>query len=186
MHLNIYFFLVITFACSTTYPMQQQPNPNDYNNSPTTEEEGEGEESEEDEEILDNMADLFDVLVQSGNLQEILIAQPNLTQQRDENGQTLLHHAVALDEPTSVTTVVEAGTDIDAVDNDGNTALHILADIEDTREDAQERQISMARDLINHGAAFNTQNNAGQTPAEIAREHGNEALAQALERPASR
>jgi len=59
--------------------------------------------------------------------------------------------------------LIQAGADINAVDNEGNTALYYALKSGDA---------ASARYLIKKGADYNRPNNQGETPVQVAVEEG--------------
>jgi len=89
---------------------------------------------------------------------------------RGDSGETLLHLVPSCAQTSSyvdyllpvVYQLADAGVDVDAVDIDGNTALHVCAMCH-----AGHR---MAAALARIGVVADSRNNAGQTPVDIARQ----------------
>jgi ankyrin repeat protein len=77
---------------------------------------------------------------------------------KDPNGRTALHAATVNDQETTKF-LIDLGMDIDAPDNEGNTALHKAAD------DANEATVQI---LIDHGADVSLKNKQDETALSLA------------------
>jgi ankyrin repeat protein len=77
---------------------------------------------------------------------------------KDPNGRTALHAAAVNDQKTTEV-LIDVGIDIDAPDNEGNTALHKAAD------DANEATVQI---LIDHGADVSLKNKQDETALSLA------------------
>jgi uncharacterized protein len=82
---------------------------------------------------------------------------------RGENGETPLHWMATLGDLKGIGLLLRAGAEIDAVDGDGNAAVH---------EAVIYRQLGAVQTLVEAGAALDVRNRAGKTPLEIAQEDG--------------
>ena len=104
---------------------------------------------------------------------------------RGDSGETLLHLVPSCAQTSSyvdyllpvVYQLADAGVDVDAVDIDGNTALHVCAMCH-----AGHR---MAAALARIGVVADSRNNAGQTPADIARQLDQQSVVAVLNEAAS-
>lgn len=66
--------------------------------------------------------------------------------------------------PKIIEMLINAGANINAVDNDKDTALHIAA---------IKGAVSSVKELLLHGANIKAENNAEKTPFDVARNDGN-------------
>lgn len=83
---------------------------------------------------------------------------------RDQNGATLLHHCIRQETDFGIfNSLVKAGADPIAVDNDGNSLLHEVALRHPSGNFA-----SKLKTLVELGLCTDTQNMAGRTPLHIA------------------
>ena len=82
---------------------------------------------------------------------------------RGANGTTPLHWMALLGDVQAIRLLIEAGANIDAVDNDGCTPIHIAA---------QWRQTSAVHILKNSGADCTIKNAQGFAPVDVARVEG--------------
>lgn len=80
---------------------------------------------------------------------------------RDQDGLTPLMRAVDRNEAHVVDVLIAAGADLEAVDEEGQTALHYAAYCE---------HIEMAGLLVSYGGSFDTKDNDDMTPFEAATE----------------
>ncbi len=84
----------------------------------------------------------------------ILAADPGLATARDEDGDTALHIAAALDDTEAITLLLGRGADTQAANNDGDTPLHRAAD---------NGQLAAAELLLDRGARLDAANAVGET-----------------------
>ena len=66
--------------------------------------------------------------VREGNLEQIMSYCenfPEILTERDESQATLLHHIAAINKTRAMQHLIETGINLNTVDNDGNTALHV-------------------------------------------------------------
>jgi ankyrin repeat protein len=106
------------------------------------------------------------IYAESGNLQElsqILERNPDLLNQRDENNQSALFHAIFGGNYQCVAFLLSKGIDILSTDYRGWTALH-EATFNGTPE--------MIKLLLSHGALVNAKSNDGVTSLHIATQDG--------------
>ena len=82
---------------------------------------------------------------------------------RGDDGQSPLHWMATLGDAVAIRLLVEAGANINAVDNKGNTPLH---------EAVTWRHTLAARMLIEQGADVLLTNESGLTPLDIAKSDG--------------
>jgi cytohesin len=85
----------------------------------------------------------------------------DIIERRDRSGKTPLHHAVGNNEINFIKFLIEAGADINAKDNQGNTPLNNFPLYHD--EDSYEARIDTLSFLIANGAEINNKNNKGYT-----------------------
>lgn len=97
-------------------------------------------------------------------------ADPNT---RTEDG-TLLHEAIGTEEPFVVEYLIDAGADVNATDEKGDTPL--LEAVGVFCGSAQSYVFEQIRCLIDNGADVNCFDNIGYTPLHIAAEFGNEEM----------
>ena len=97
-------------------------------------------------------------------------ADPNI---RTEDG-TLLHEAIGTEEPFVVEYLIDAGADVNATNEKGDTPL--LEAVGVFCDSAQSYVFEQIRCLIDNGANVNCFDNDGYTPLHIAAEFGNEEL----------
>lgn len=103
--------------------------------------------------------------IQRGLEQEVaalIKEQPQLLEERDRFGQTLLH--LAVDRPGLVRLLLQAGASVQATDKEGQTPLH------------QAQNLESIRILLSQGAPPNATNALGATPLHRAVRRGPEAL----------
>ena len=100
---------------------------------------------------------------------------------RDAHGRTALHWSTEPNEfasidgrVTIVERLLEAGAEVDAVDNDGNSALHLAAI--NHIEEPQMHEAAIERLLLAHGADPFRPNHKGQTAAALAAASGHQTL----------
>jgi ankyrin repeat protein len=93
----------------------------------------------------------------------ILAADPTLVTARDEEGDTALHIAAALNDTEVVTLLLGKGADIQARNNDGDTPLHRAAD---------NGHVEVAQLLLERGARLDAANTVGETPLHQVSEAG--------------
>lgn len=84
----------------------------------------------------------------------------------------LLHHAAGNGDSDMTRLLICYGADVKAVDNGGNTALHIAA--------MRDERVSVASLLLKRGARPNIQNNKGRTPLHFAVDNNCEKIARLL------
>ena len=82
---------------------------------------------------------------------------------RGADGESPLHWMATLGDAEGIRLLIEAGANINATDDQGNTALH---------EAVARRQTFAAKMLIECGANMGIRNLAGQTPIDLARSDG--------------
>jgi len=82
---------------------------------------------------------------------------------RGIGGESPLHWMAVLGDPKAIQLLVDAGADINAVDDEGNSPLHVAV---------KWRQAEAASLLIACGADRQIRNSKGSTPAEVARSDG--------------
>jgi uncharacterized protein len=82
---------------------------------------------------------------------------------RGECGESPLHWMAILGDPAGIKLLIEAGADIDTVDDEGNTPLHRAVSA---------RQADAVKFLIERGAGVNQRNRAGLTPLDLAKLDG--------------
>ena len=80
-----------------------------------------------------------------------------------ECGESPLHWMAILGDPAGIRLLIEAGANIDTVDDEGNTPLHSAVTA---------RQADAVEFLIQRGAEVNRRNRAGFTPLELAKLDG--------------
>lgn len=116
-------------------------------------------------------------MVNANDIYEYILHQHefdlNTINSTNGNGSTALHNALhpgydMFDEGI-IEYLIENRANVNAVDNYGNTPLHIYSRSDDINT-------SIVRDLLNHGANINATNNEGKTPLHIyaAKEDGGE------------
>lgn len=88
---------------------------------------------------------------------------------RDPNGRTALHYAVAYDQGAAAGALLDAGADVNAVDNTGNSALHFAAGY---------GRGAAVRALLTVGADVTVKNSDGKTAADIVAEESRNPLNQ--------
>jgi ankyrin repeat protein len=89
---------------------------------------------------------------------------------RDEKGRTILHNlAVFCDYYLVEHILLSRDVDVNAKDNDGNTALHLAVASEIASDEACLRTAEV---LLEHGADPKIKNNKGKTPIDLARREG--------------
>ncbi len=116
-------------------------------------------------------------LVTEGRLEELksTIQEHNLSlTEVDENGRTLLHHAILHNQELIMSFLIDSGGDMDAVDNRGNTPLHLAAD-----NDLPEA----CHILLTNGANDSILNKDAFAPLHIAARGKNMALSAILDHP---
>ena len=106
---------------------------------------------------------------------------PRAVNARDADGRTALHWSTEPNEFASidgrvaiVERLLEAGAEVDAIDNDGNSALHLAAI--NYIEEPQMHEAAIERLLLTHGADPFRPNHKGQTAAALAAASGHQAL----------
>jgi len=87
---------------------------------------------------------------------------PEFAAGQDEEGKTLLHHAVEAGKVSTVKVLLEKGASPRARDNDGLTPLHLAA---------AEGRAEIAKLLLEKGADPNAKANDGSTPLHAATDH---------------
>lgn len=108
-----------------------------------------------------------------GRSNEILAQYPKFVRGTDQHGRTLFHHAVRQGRDDGqaqliIGLLIELGGDVDAVDNDGQTPIHIAARL---------GLPEIAELLIVADADVEVRNSSGRTPLEVAEEFRLEQLA---------
>ena len=68
--------------------------------------------------------------------------------------------------------LVEQKAELNAIDNEGNTPLHLMAHGKPFSREAQKAGPFIANYLIKHGADYNLKNNLQQTPFKVAMQYG--------------
>lgn len=91
---------------------------------------------------------------------------------RGVNGETPLHWMATLGDSRGIELLIQAGAEVDAVDNNGTTPLH---------EAVAARQLAAVRALICAGATFDLRNGEGKTPLELALKEGFKPILEFLE-----
>ncbi len=91
---------------------------------------------------------------------------------RGANGETPLHWMATLGDSRGIALLLQAGVEIDAVDNNGDAPVH---------EAVVSRQLTAVRTLVGAGAAFYLRNSEGKTPLELAKEDGFSPIVEFLE-----
>lgn len=90
----------------------------------------------------------------------------------ETNGYTELHRAVLAGDSKEVERLIDAGADVNARDNDGNTPLHLAA---------REGYVACVRNLMESGKVKKyLTNNQGKTALQLAEEHGNTGCAKVI------
>ena len=79
-------------------------------------------------------------------------------------GQTALHLPVKLNHVEVVKFLINAGADVNSVDNEGNTPLHYTA---------MANRLEIAKILVESGADVRLENKKGKTPLEVSTENDN-------------
>lgn len=92
-------------------------------------------------------------------LEELLTENPELAKERDEYGLTILHWAADRNSTDALCAGIEGGCDLNAVDNEGQTALHYAVFCGHLRS---------TRLLLKAGARKDIKDSAGKTPKELA------------------
>lgn len=82
---------------------------------------------------------------------------------RGDGGQSPLHWIATLGDAIGIRLLLDAGANVNAIDNKGNAPLH---------EAVINRQALAARLLIEHGADVRLRNKAGLTALDIAKSDG--------------
>lgn len=90
---------------------------------------------------------------------------------RDEGGHTVLHHAAAFADTSTITLLLEAGANAGARTRDGATPLHVAA---------RAGNADIATRLLERGADVNVADNGGTTPLHFAARNGSLATVNAL------
>ena len=122
-----------------------------------------------------------------GALEYLLANDANL-EAKDNRGSTPLHHAVNIANLEITKLMLDAGANRNAVDDDGNTALHFVAKnrIKSSFSDKLDSSVNsnhayvMTEFLIKQGINPDIQNNLGATPLMMANLNGNYQVANAL------
>ena len=90
---------------------------------------------------------------------------------RDAGGNTVLHHAAAFADTSTIALLLEAGAAADARNHDGTTPRHVAAQI---------GNLAVASALQDRGADVNVADDGGTTPLHLAARSGNLATVNAL------
>ena len=90
---------------------------------------------------------------------------------RDAGGHTVLHHAAALPDTSTITLLLVAGAEANARTHDGTTPLHVAAGT---------GNLAVVTGLLDRGADVNAADNGGRTPLYLAARNGNLATVNAL------
>ncbi|CAH2089119.1 unnamed protein product [Euphydryas editha] len=111
-------------------------------------------------ELIDNELSLFDASRENmGELvTDLLKRNPELKDERDDDGLTALHWAADRDATHALTAAIKGGCNIDAVDNFDQTALHYAASC---------GHVESTKILLDAGAAF-LKDDEGCTPLDLA------------------
>lgn len=91
-------------------------------------------------------------------VERLLDASPEAILETDSTGRTLLHHAIAHDNPHAAKKLIGMGSDIDHRDKNGNTPLHRAI---------QQKLSATILGLIMNGADRSIQNNDGDRPDDL-------------------
>lgn len=78
---------------------------------------------------------------------------------KNSEGKTALHWMAMLGDHNGISLLIDAGSSIDEVDNEGCAPIH---------EAVANRQITAVRALVLGGADLGVRNNLGQTPKDMA------------------
>lgn len=82
-----------------------------------------------------------------------------------KEGYSYLHHSIALSNDSNLAhTLIQAGADVNTVDNANDTPLHYAA-----RRGKNKGYLKVAEMLLNAGADINPRNNSGNTPRRVAK-----------------
>jgi ankyrin repeat protein len=106
------------------------------------------------------LAEILTDTAASPGFEGIQDVEPN---SRGAHGVSPLHWMATLGDAEGIRLLIEAGANINATDDQGNTALH---------EAVARRQTSAAKMLIERGASIGMRNVAGQTPLNLAKSDG--------------
>ncbi len=107
------------------------------------------------------MLTLEEVLSDVGETPEFSHLDGVTPHSRGANGETPLHWMATLGDSHGIALLLQAGTEIDTVDNNGDAPVH---------KAVAWRQLAAVRTLVDAGAAFNLRNGEGKTPLELAKE----------------
>lgn len=106
-------------------------------------------------------------------LAALLARDPSLAHQRDEGGLTpLMRVLMGIErDPRLLETLLRAGADPNATTEDGETALHLVVDVEGDGGFG-EAPLQLARALVEAGGALEARQAEGLTPLQFAVVHG--------------
>lgn len=113
---------------------------------------------------------------QVARVEELLATDNSLIDARDKDGSTPLHCATWKGQQEVVASLIKAGADVNAHNNNdhwGTTPLHAAA---------HANQAAIAQLLIDHGADLNAQDKEGRTPMFHTTFHKAKAVAKLLEK----
>lgn len=108
----------------------------------------------------------------AATVRESLVSEPDLINQTDERGRTLLQIAAASGYVEVCAALIDAGAQVNAADEDGETPLHSAI---------RRNRLAVADFLLQHGADTEVRNVRGRTPLLlVARETGDIEMARLL------
>lgn len=111
---------------------------------------------------------IFKTIAKGKNKVDNLLTQEVSLEVRDQNGRTLLLAAAASNNMEVMEALIDKGADVNAMDNGGRTALHLLAQLEGEKSLKDLIQIKkrspIVELLIKRGARLDLQDENGQTP----------------------
>ncbi len=120
----------------------------------------------------DHFEDALNFLYQDDEqkLLDLIDAHPYVVHDRDENGNTLLHHVMLVQKESALRIIeklVRHGADINVENNDKQTALHFLAQL-GFHSSATPEASSLLNALLRFGVKVNAANDQGFTPLHYA------------------